>query len=181
MARRIYIRIASFILLMLFSFNYIGFWFSFKAEQSGIKKEMEEIASQNISEKNLTVVTISPEKENELSWIDEHEFAYQDGMYDVVKIKTDRNGTRHYYCINDKKEKQLFIILEEHVINHVAETSKPGKPTKNIFKNFIKEYLPLQQKIVAICYFNFFTFSFQYAELHSSFPAKISTPPPKQV
>jgi hypothetical protein len=120
--------------------------FYFNVEQSSIKKEIENIIEKNVSDKDLIVVFVSGETENEINWIDKEEFNYKGSMYDVVKTFKDSQGTR-YYCISDKKETALLAELDEHIKNYVTG-SGAGKPEKNKSKIFFKKHIVPQKEII---------------------------------
>ena len=61
-----------------------------------------------IHEQDLTMLEVTPENASALIWTQPNkEFKYQGEMYDVVKVKCDRQKT-YYYCLGDQKEKLLI-------------------------------------------------------------------------
>jgi hypothetical protein len=160
-------RIISVILLFVFLYNIGGYYIWFKLEQINIKSEI-----QNTSEvKTLTLITVSLHGKSDIIWTEENkEFIYHGEMFDVVKVKTD-NNSKYYYCINDKKEKQLitdFIKKDcsqkksENILQKVMDNKYQTKPFALIVYN--------QPIIINYCTLNN-NYTFNSSDIHS--------PPPK--
>lgn len=97
-------RFISFILLFIFIYNIGGYYIWFRLEQYNIQSEIQN----GSQKKELTLISVPLNDKSSIIWTEENkEFIYHGEMYDVVKIKT-INNINYYYCINDKKEKQLI-------------------------------------------------------------------------
>lgn len=108
------------------------------------------------------------------------EFHFGNNLYDVIRSKTNEDGSVSLYCINDFSEKQLFSNLEKDVQKN-STNSPSGKTLQNIFKVLSGCYpnailsgeVPtlIFRKKTSILSHSFFT----------SFIGKIPSPPPKTV
>lgn len=117
-------------LVFIFLFNIGGYYLWFSVMQYGIQKEIGKEIAAGIKDEDLTLIVIPEKGESEIAWIkSEKEFRYKDEMYDVVKTKN-LPGKKLYYCINDKKEKQLIAGFDK-THNNKKESEKRLKRTFN--------------------------------------------------
>ena len=124
-------------LLFIFLFNIIAFYPIFFLVQYGLKETIKQKLKQSIPESELTVISVKEGDGKSIEWLDRKEFRYRDNLYDIVKKKVDKDGTIHFYCINDSKEKKLFAGLDKQLQNDMGTT---GKNSKDSAKGFIKDY-----------------------------------------
>jgi len=133
-------RFISFILLFVFIYNIGGYYIWFKLEQYNIQSEIRN----DSHKKALTLISIPLNDKSCITWTEENkEFIYHGEMYDIVKTKI-INNVKYYYCINDKKEKQLitdFIKKDslqkksENILQKVINNKYQTQPLKLIFYN----------------------------------------------
>ena len=167
-------RLSTGILIIVFLFNSGGYYFCFRYYQHSINREVKHMIRNGLSDNQLSDINIpyQAKKQKEIEklcgicWIKPgKEFSYKGQMYDVVKT-TIKNGQKHYFCINDKKEKKLlaeFLKL------------KTRKLEKRVKTNLIYYYLTDQ-----ICIINngiSITFNLIADQYYSAF-LEILTPPP---
>ncbi|RYD78723.1 MAG: hypothetical protein EOP53_10755 [Sphingobacteriales bacterium] len=132
-------RFTGIVLIMLMGYNLIGYFPAFYALQTKIKREMRRAIRRNAKPEELTVFTFSLENnkitDTDFDLKDEHEFSYKGEMYDVVRTEKTGN-TITFYCLNDKKEKQLFANLNQSVKQNSAEN--PFQKSSKLFNTFCK-------------------------------------------
>jgi hypothetical protein len=116
-------------ILFIFLYNIGGYYPWFSILQNNIQNEIEEEIEEGLKSEDLTLIIVLAEKVQEISWIKPNrEFQYNGDMYDVVKIKN-IPGKKYYYCLNDKKEKQLIAGF-----NKTNNTKKESE--KRLKRNF---------------------------------------------
>jgi hypothetical protein len=169
------------ILISIFIFNLAGYWGVFFSMKFRIKKEIRSLINSKIPENKLCEIIISLKsynsKTSEITWIEKNkEFLYKNCMYDIVTSKI-KNDNIYFYCINDKKESELFASLYQFV-------------EKNITDNFNhnKNLQFLLQKLFNSCYLgNFYNemcmsffihkITFDSEKYFSFIPEKLFPPP----
>lgn len=112
---------------------------------------------------------------DEIDWKEkDKEFERNNKMYDVVRIEIKKDSI-NYYCINDKKEENLFSQFAKFTGGNSSNSKKLSNILNSIFKNYyfnqIKPNLFSfnKNKILPFC-----------TEHYKNVFAKINTPPPKQ-
>jgi hypothetical protein len=160
-------KIIAVILLLVFLYNVSGYYIWFKLEQYNIKSEIRN----NSEIKALTLIIIPLNGKSGLVWTEDNkEFIYHGEMYDVVKVKTG-NNSKYYYCINDKKEKQLLT-------DFIKKDSSQKKSENIIQKVTVNKY---QTKPFALIVYNQ-PITINYCILFNNYTSNISdihSPPPK--
>jgi hypothetical protein len=140
-------------------------------------EEMEESMKQYIPDDQLTVFQ-NPGLDKDVHW--EHageEFHYKGAMYDVVRMKAD-NGNKVYYCLDDRRESQVYALLE-----NVVHKQSAGHSTQKPIKLFIQVFTPCDKYTHLACCLrdiredihNYYSF---YYPAHS---LQIVAPPPEMV
>lgn len=146
--------------------------------QYNVKQEIRQCFSQTVSDKKLTLITLTPEVESQLDWMDDKEFRYKGTMYDVVKMEIVDDTTTIYHCISDRQETTLFANLYEQVKNNMDTKNNQSNPLKNLLKLLSDIYIqPQLQRWTSIL--SMTTISFGHPYLYSSFVPLIPSPPPK--
>jgi hypothetical protein len=165
---RKYISIALTIIVL---FNLGGYYLMFCIAQYNIRKEIKKEIINGLNNKDLTLIIVPFNDESNLCWIESNkEFRYKGEMYDVVKIQN-QCQKKYYYCINDRKEKQLIANYDK---NHNTKKDS-GKKIKNLFNFFL-----YQQKSVVIKYTD--TSDLPFAAIKVLYKLRtitIHSPPPK--
>lgn len=101
-------RFVSIVFSLILLFNYYGYYVWFNVLQHKIRTEIKAMIRNGIKDAELTVIEVQDGLESNISWIKPgKEFTFKGEMFDVVRSKTEHSRTI-YYCINDKKEKQLI-------------------------------------------------------------------------
>lgn len=137
-----------FILIFLFEagayFNILNFISYF----SQIK--FEKIVSQNLSEDELTLIVFSETNINEIIWTkSKKEFIYNNQMFDIVR-KESKNGEIYFYCINDKKEKQIIDNFNQ---NHDFKRIAFNLLKKISFDKYFPQNIDFNLNILATNYY----------------------------
>ena len=123
-------------LLFLFVYQTLGYFVIFKILQANIRHEIKEKIESSLSEDQLEIITIKTDEENQIEWVREgKEFIYKNKMYDVVR-KKEKDNTIKYFCLNDKKEEELFANLDDIV----RKNPQNDKNIKNILSKVVNNY-----------------------------------------
>ena len=123
-------------LLFVFAFNIVGVAIVFKVQQIFIRREIKRQIKNGISDDELHVIKIPPDKRGELKWKNDNEFSYQGSMFDIVRKEVLDDETIVYHCINDKEEAKLFANLDGLVHKSLGKDNPAKQTVKKIFKVF---------------------------------------------
>lgn len=96
------------ILLILVMCSSGGYYLWFSLLQKSIQHSVNNEIEKGLEEADLTVIVVPVNDESGICWIrNGKEFRFKGEMFDVVKSRI-VGENRHYYCVNDHKEKQLI-------------------------------------------------------------------------
>lgn len=158
-------------ILSIFLYNIGGYYLWFSILQNKIQNKIEEEIEAGLKSEDLTLIIVQAEKDQEICWIKPNrEFRYKGDMYDVVKIKY-VPGKKYYYCLNDKKEKQLIAGFNK---THNTKKESEKRLKRNFNYNSYIEHFTLTKRIYPIG----LTFS-AIENFYSSETIDINSPPPK--
>jgi hypothetical protein len=116
----------SFLLVIIFLFNTMGYWFVFKVNQSVIQSVMRGIINSGFHKEMYVLIKIDhPESNPDFKMLDHDEFTYCGRLYDIVS-ESSHGTTTWYYCINDKKEQRLIAGFEK-IQTYTSDRGYPGK------------------------------------------------------
>jgi len=172
-------RVFVFLLLLLYAYNILGYLAMFYGIQRRVKSEMWQVMKADIPETNLVrlVFHTSALKQGAypLTWIDDHEFRYNDRMYDIIRSSVEGDSS-YFLCINDVQEEQLFSQLHKHVQQHTGDSGQSGKldPFKDLFKESLSACLAPP---VALVYSDAIRAVFN--DLYCSIVLDVPSPPPR--
>jgi hypothetical protein len=96
---------------------------------------------ETVAAKNIITFSLKHDKPE---IIKSKEIRFNHEMYDVV-YKMDEEGDTILYCVNDKKESQLHAAFRSINELNGNPASVPDHIAFTIFKNLLKNYLPLPQ------------------------------------
>ncbi len=173
-------KIIAIVLLSIFLFNTVGYFIAFQSVQYQIKLEVKSEIFRNASLNELQAVTIAKQNLNKIEWFEyKKEMQYNNERYDVVKIKENSNSIT-FYCINDKKEQELLVNLNNHINIHSAE-NKPLKnqAAKNLEKNVVKVYFQSKQQFLFPVISESEKIFFQVQLIYRNPLLEINSPPPE--
>ena len=163
--------LASSLLAILF-ISQVGYYFIYTIHQHIIKEEIERELLAHIPESSLEVI-IAEQVADKIVWEEKNkEFSLDGILYDVARIET-KEGKTFFYCINDKKEKQLLDSLVKAV-----NKNHDNKQGRNNIKSLIIDLLCMnieEEPATFSCPSAYSSFS---VTLVSSFE-EINSPPPK--
>jgi hypothetical protein len=162
---------SSLILLVIFLTVSNGYYLYFVYLQNNIHREIKNEIKNNLSEKDLSVIVISPENERKIRWLrKDKEFLFEGSFYDIVRSEL-KDGKRYYYCINDIREKQL-------IAQYVKQRRKKDKIVLKLKRIMGNKYFPGRFRFNV----KFTQINKNYAEINSIYKSMIidvSSPPPK--
>ena len=163
--------LASSLLTILFT-SQVGYYFIYTIHQHIIKEEIERELLAHIPEPSLEVI-IAEQVADKIVWEEKNkEFSLDGILYDVARIEK-KEGKTFFYCINDKKEKQLLDSLVKAV-----NKNHDNKQGRNNIKSLIIDLLCMnieEEPATFSCPSAYSSFS---VTLVSSFE-EINSPPPK--
>lgn len=170
---------AALFLLSIFLFNTAGYYIVFKAAQYSVKSEIQNEIRSGFDSDELETLIIHKTNLTDIEWLESgKEMRYNNQLYDIVK-SVETSTTITFYCINDKKEKELFSKLENHINTHVVSTNPvKNDSSKKLIDTVIKLYFSNQ---ISFSLFqsesnsNYFSFNLIYT------PAllEVNSPPPE--
>lgn len=133
-------RLTTILLLVLFSYNFLGAGFVYNIWLYTIKKEVKEQVS-NKHEKELTLVKVPLDQNGnppaDFQWHEEDEFRYHGQMYDIIRSE-DHGSQIWYYCHWDKAETRLLNNLSDYVSNYLEQHPEKQQQKKN-FKTVLDQ------------------------------------------
>jgi hypothetical protein len=98
----------SILLAFIFLFNIGGYYFVFRVVQLQVKRQAQNQIRQRIKDDNLCLIVVPVHAKMGIRWIRQgKEFSYRGEMFDVVRTENKANN-KYFYCIRDKKEKELL-------------------------------------------------------------------------
>jgi hypothetical protein len=164
---------SSIILILIFLFNIGGFDLWYKVLQINLQNAIRQEIRKGLKEVDLSVIIVPNYMKSGIYWIESNkEFIFNWKMYDVVKVKV-QNQKTFYYCIDDKKEKQLIDNFNKN-----CRSKKEAE--KRIKRVFQFEYFPHQFLTIKSIYLSEFTFG-EFIFLYNSNFYSIPHPPPELV
>gem|GEM_PF-1876375 len=111
-------RFVALLCLSLYFYNLAGFFAFFAVQQMNIRDEIKRTLKEELPREQLVIFafhTVSLEDGSiPIQWLDEKEFRYAGGMYDIVRKQVSQDTT-YLQCINDVQEERLFADLDRHV------------------------------------------------------------------
>ena len=108
----------------------MGYFIAFKAMQFQIKSNIINEIKQGLNPELITIITVSKKDAYQIEFKDDgKEIEYNGQLYDIINTK-ENNTSVTYYCFNDKKEKNLFSGMAQHISSHIA-TGKSSKDNNN--------------------------------------------------
>jgi hypothetical protein len=129
-------KLISWSLLLIFLYNVAGYFFIFRLEQSVLKKEtIQHIQFQHL-EGQLKVIAFRNADLKNVEWMEQgEEMRYKGKLYDIARILKTADSTV-YYCQSDEHEDQLYIQLDDHIKNHVLQSTSKKSSKKTAPKSF---------------------------------------------
>ena len=161
----------SIILALVILINIEGSYLIYCILRFSVRNETWTKIRNGIDENDLCIIDVPTTTKSDILWIEkDKEFLYKWQMYDVVKIKREKDFTT-YYCLNDEKEKQL-------VDNYLKNHNNGKESEKHLKKIPFLEFIPFKKSLLKHILpsqslkFSFIS-NYQFEFL------KIPSPPPK--
>jgi hypothetical protein len=99
-----------------------------------IRSEMSHFLDSKQSDRKSTTLTFDNETFSALQWIEkDHEFFYEDKLYDVVSIHKQGDHTR-IQCVADEREASLFKVMGKMVTHDESDTNGDHTFLLSVFK-----------------------------------------------
>lgn len=125
-------RIFSILVLLIITWQIVGFFTYFELEHYHIRKDIKRALKQTVPENQLKNFDFTKKEVKNLTWIKSNEFKLNGRFYDVVERTSTKNGF-HFKCIDDFQETQLFQNLEESTAYNLSNSSS-SSPLKHWLK-----------------------------------------------
>ena len=172
-------KLVSFSLLILLTFQIIGFVGYFEFAHYQLKKEIKSQLKQGVTKDKLVIFDFDAKQIKKLVWLEKNEFDLNGNLYDVVR-KSNSNGITHLECISDKQEKVLFAKLNQNVSSNLCDDNQ-HKPISNWVKLLQTPALPIRVfDTKNLIYFKDFPIeTFNYLDYLSMKFIQIVSPPPQ--
>jgi hypothetical protein len=165
--------IAGLLLLLLF-YNFGGYLFVFKIQDSLNRTAIEQQLNCNRNSQLLKITD-----PHQLVRLSNHEIIYQKQRYDVSK-EFIKDGYLHFYCIHDQEEESLIAGLKDFVLHTMdVPVQKHHGSGPDYSKNPVKEFYAATKDFLFLheaqdhTTTSFLSFSLADVKL------KITSPPPK--
>jgi len=165
-------KIAPLLLIIVFLANLEGAYFLFLIQQSNNRKDINAAIHRNISDELLTLIVIPLEDISRIQWTRAGtEFVHDGEIFDVVRTRIS-DGHQYFYCINDKKEKQLIAAYQKK-----CEQNKSRKNLRTVngpvfLYSCFSFSIPLP-----INFYDYNSFTLNYKSIINN----ILSPPPRQI
>ena len=170
-------RTFAYLFLFLYSYNLAGYLVVFSVRQDHVRSEIKRMLKESVPQSDLLQLVFHTQSLEQgqypLQWIEDHEFRYAGGMYDIVRSHTTGDST-YYLCVNDIQEEALFADLDSHVQREMGSQSGRLDAFKDVFKESFVE-----RHIVAIVLPLQLTCPDQIADMYESIVPDIAFPPPR--
>jgi hypothetical protein len=133
-------RFAAIFVILLYLYNFAGYLAAFYVLQYRVRSEMKTTIKAGLPETMLAVLVFRTSSLGNdtppVQWLEEDEFRYAGGMYDVVRSYTSGDST-YFLCINDVQEERLSANLDSHVNREMNATgrTKSLDSLQNLFKD----------------------------------------------
>jgi len=133
-------RLIAYLFLFLYSYNLAGYLVVFSVRQNLVRSEVKRALKASVPQAELirfAFHTSSLEQgDYPLQWIEDNEFRYAGGMFDIVRSHT-TGDTTYFFCVNDIQEEELFVDLDNHVRHEMGNQCSGGG--LDAFKDAFKE------------------------------------------
>lgn len=165
---------AAILFILVLIVSQAGYYFYFTIHQRQAKREIKMLIRAGLPDTALNVIT----ENSRMRWEKKDKEFHLDGeMYDVVKtIK--KEGKTVYYCINDKKEKELVSNFAR-AARDASDQSPQGKNGKHRFSFPVADIPSLVIQQITPPGSNIQTTYSSYTDLLVSSFIEISSPPPR--
>lgn len=170
-----------FLLISLLLYNSFGYIFVHIYHVALVKSEVLKSIEDYFYEDQQTILVFS---KNDLAAvragierIDEKEFRYKGGMYDIVN-KEIKNDSVYFYCVFDEKEIFLISLFTEQFKENQGEDSS-DKILSHFFFNVLSYYQLLNDWIVPPDKFSIIDFLNRSDNQTVNYFPDIPTPPPQ--
>jgi hypothetical protein len=169
-------KLISIVLLILFSFDFAGYFLLFSVLRSLIRYSVKEQIKRDLPSNELTCIIVNCG--NEIEWKEKNEFRYRGELFDVVKSVKNADGTTGYYCLADKEETQLFRKNEE-LIELKLNNNENTQQGKIVLIHLSKLIFPVNFHVFRILLNPFGIKCYSIPNLYKSFLSDVDLPPPK--
>ena len=171
----------SYLLLLIFTFNLLVFYPALVVVQNRIQQEMKVRVGNTSPLDAISFFTFSYSQFSKIRWIKPaSEFVLNGKMYDLVRIEKNSNGNITIFALDDKKEKNIVSLLENHHKDNLPNTL-PSDDGKVLLKLISNIYYLITNKISILIPSGKFTSTKDITLVFNSFIGDIPYPPPKQV
>lgn len=166
-------------MVFLFIYINIGHYIVYRMKQNFIKAEMSfQILRNTFKSEHVELIQIDQKDKDLISWIDENEFRYKGGMYDLISQEF-KGDQIQMYAIQDSKEATLESEFKDFLFSLLDQ--KSGKEDNSISlkifqKDFYFQELDSRYTLVEPNIIDSYT-NYHFPNL--SVDSEITSPPPR--
>jgi len=148
-------RFVASLFLLLYLYNSAGYLAVFSYLQYRVRSEVKQMLKASVPRSELVLFAFHTRSLESniyaIHWIEDHEFRYQGGMYDIVNSSC-VGDTTYLLCLNDIMEEELFKDLGNHVQRHMGYSEKQGMldSLRDVFKQSYFTCIDLFDDLLAI-------------------------------
>ncbi len=126
------------LLLLCLCLPVVGTLALLQHQRYAVRKSVKKKLVEGVRDAELVQLSFRfPQDAQLLQWQDEHEFAYAGNLYDIVRVRTERDSV-HYVCWLDSEETLLYQRLEA-LFEQVWPTAPQPTRTKEQLLEFWKK------------------------------------------
>lgn len=159
------------LLLIIFSYNILGFYSIFHLRIYLIQNEMRELIESNECKNSIIEIIIPNSEISNITSINDEEIIYKNCFYDIIEKENLKDVTR-FICLKDTKETELVSDFNKELKEKNEEKNKIKRILENEINLFVIE---LQLKmLIAISNQS----NFHKPQTYISFIQGVLYPPP---
>jgi hypothetical protein len=175
-------RIFSVLVLLIATWQIVGFFTYFEWEHYHIRKDIKRALKHSVPENQLKNFDFTNKEIKNLTWIKSNEFKLDGRFYDVISKKKTKTGY-HFKCINDHQETELFQKIEESTAVNLnnSSSSSPLKHWLKLLKTpFVTDFKFVEMPVIESVK-ELKSAIFQYKEKYSLVHISSLFSPPEQL
>jgi hypothetical protein len=170
-------RCIAYLFLFLYLYNLAGYLAVFSVRQNLVRSEIKKMLKESVPPSELIQLAFHSATLEAggypIQWIEDHEFRYAGGMYDIVRSRSTADST-YFLCVNDVQEEQLFANLDSHVQREMGSQGVMLDGFKDVYKNSYRDRTPVESALIVVA-----THEPPAQRVYESIEPEVNPPPPR--